>query len=500
MPAQNLHIPLSPEVGFDGATNNGICLASRNMIPHGGQWNRRPGYAIRRTLPYLSTASHWLERIPLDLGTGVLKAVLHYDDDFVEDVDAGTSVETSVYNPLSAAANYAPSWVHFRGKTIWVANGTAARVLLHDGSAYHSLPSMADPGSSTLSTPAVGSMTIGTWYVRVRWYDSKTGTYSGPQNRTSAAASATTSGSNLCVQVTRPTLPSRSVTHWQVQLALNTDTPSNYEIQYSLTDTGGSPLALTTGLIPVNTTTVQSRVDPASGTQFEFRTMGASTLYRHANFPPAHFVTQFRGRLFFASASALWLVWSETDNPEHFYHDTTDPAAGFNTVRGEGLLDSVASPCTGLVANETVLLFFTRNSVTLGEGSWVLETNGSRDARLTPLTQNTLNSYKQRRFRQDKGAPQKRGVCTVVRTMTPKKPNSALRKIARVRLSNGIEVTAYIPGEGHQLQEHSVVLVRGGRVKDLPGVRYHIVRGTLDTTGVANRKQARSKYGAKRPK
>ena len=96
--------------------------------------------------------------------------------------------------------------------------------------------------------------------------------------------------------------------------------------------------------------------------------------------------------------------------------------------------------------------------------------------------------------------PQRRGVCVRVYTTTPKKPNSALRKIARVRLTNGIEVTAYIPGEGHQLQEHSVVLVRGGRVKDLPGVRYHIVRGSLDTTGVANRKQGRSKYGAKRPK
>jgi small subunit ribosomal protein S12 len=112
----------------------------------------------------------------------------------------------------------------------------------------------------------------------------------------------------------------------------------------------------------------------------------------------------------------------------------------------------------------------------------------------------SLNTYDQRRVRQPKGAPQKRGVCTVVRTMTPKKPNSALRKVARVRLTNGIEVTAYIPGEGHQLQEHSVVLVRGGRVKDLPGVRYHIVRGTLDTTGVAKRSQGRSKYGAKRPK
>ena len=100
-----------------------------------------------------------------------------------------------------------------------------------------------------------------------------------------------------------------------------------------------------------------------------------------------------------------------------------------------------------------------------------------------------------------KGAPspQKRGVCTQVRTTTPKKPNSALRKIARVRLTNGIEVTAYIPGEGHTLQEHSVVLIRGGKVKDLPGVRYHIIRGALDSTGVRDRKQGRSKYGAKKP-
>ena len=96
--------------------------------------------------------------------------------------------------------------------------------------------------------------------------------------------------------------------------------------------------------------------------------------------------------------------------------------------------------------------------------------------------------------------PQKRGVCLQVKTMTPKKPNSALRKIARVRLSNGKEVTAYIPGEGHNLQEHSIVLIRGGRVHDLPGVRYHIIRGTLDTLGVDGRKQSRSKYGAKRPK
>jgi small subunit ribosomal protein S12 len=98
------------------------------------------------------------------------------------------------------------------------------------------------------------------------------------------------------------------------------------------------------------------------------------------------------------------------------------------------------------------------------------------------------------------GAPQRRGVCVRVYTQTPKKPNSALRKVARVRLTNGIEVTTYIPGVGHNLQEHSIVLIRGGRVKDLPGVRYHVVRGTLDSVGVQNRKQSRSKYGAKRPK
>ncbi len=115
-----------------------------------------------------------------------------------------------------------------------------------------------------------------------------------------------------------------------------------------------------------------------------------------------------------------------------------------------------------------------------------------------PALQVGFNSLKKKAT--DASAPQKRGVCTTVKTMTPKKPNSALRKMARVRLTNGVEVSAYIPGIGHTLQEHSVVLIRGGRVKDLPGVRYHIIRGALDASGVANRNQSRSKYGAKRAK
>jgi small subunit ribosomal protein S12 len=117
-----------------------------------------------------------------------------------------------------------------------------------------------------------------------------------------------------------------------------------------------------------------------------------------------------------------------------------------------------------------------------------------------PALRYTYNTLKGKSERGAKGSPQKRGVCLQVKTVTPKKPNSALRKVARVRLTNGMEVTAYIPGEGHSLQEHSVVLIRGGRVPDLPGVRYHIIRGALDATGVENRRQGRSRYGTKKPK
>ncbi len=116
----------------------------------------------------------------------------------------------------------------------------------------------------------------------------------------------------------------------------------------------------------------------------------------------------------------------------------------------------------------------------------------------SPALQRSYNTLKRTQVKQS--SPQKRGVCTQVKTMTPKKPNSALRKVARVRLTNGMEVSAYIPGESHNLQEHSVVLIRGGRVKDLPGVRYHVIRGVLDTQGVGEKRQARSKYGTKRPK
>ena len=161
-----------------------------------------------------------------------------------------------------------------------------------------------------------------------------------------------------------------------------------------------------------------------------------------------------------------------------------------NAVQQPGLHDSLHY---NNVFNFLGVKWILRQSVSLRKRGQALQKKST-----APALQKGYNSLKKKST--DKSAPQKRGVCTAVKTATPKKPNSALRKIARVRLSNGIEVTSYIPGEGHNLQEHSVVLIRGGRVKDLPGTRYHIIRGTLDTAGVAKRRQARSKYGAKRPK
>src|SRR5680860_1238699 len=146
-----------------------------------------------------------------------------------------------------------------------------------------------------------------------------------------------------------------------------------------------------------------------------------------------------------------------------------------------------------------------RHARTRGSGRRHDKRSGSPDADAVPTIQQLVRKGRSPKAPESKtpalkGSPQRRGVCTRVYTTTPKKPNSALRKVARVRLSSGIEVTAYIPGEGHNLQEHSIVLVRGGRVKDLPGVRYKIIRGSLDTQGVKNRKQARSRYGAKKEK
>jgi small subunit ribosomal protein S12 len=149
-----------------------------------------------------------------------------------------------------------------------------------------------------------------------------------------------------------------------------------------------------------------------------------------------------------------------------------------------------------------VTLYITR---LCGTANWPFKPDSDAEGKTMPTINQLVRKGRKRVEKKTntpalKGAPQKRGVCTRVYTTTPKKPNSALRKVARVRLTSGVEVTAYIPGIGHNLQEHSVVLVRGGRVKDLPGVRYHVVRGTLDTLGVEDRRQGRSKYGAKRPK
>jgi hypothetical protein len=161
------------------------------------------------------------------------------------------------------------------------------------------------------------------------------------------------------------------------------DTPGSYEITYEPGDS--------IGRIPKATVTVTLTADPASGARFAFRTIGASTIYRHTNPPPAHFVTEWRRRVFFAAANNDWLVWSESDNPEYFYHDTTDPHLGFNTLDGESLVQGVTGPCTGLSATQNNLLFFMERSIVMGEGSWAL-VGEQRMGRMTPVVQNSAGA------------------------------------------------------------------------------------------------------------
>jgi hypothetical protein len=233
----------------------------------------------------------------------------------------------------------------------------------------------------------------------MRYRDSKTGTESGPDNRTGNAGTVLLSGGNSAIQVTPVSIPSRA-THWQVQMVLSStgDAPANFIIHLTALDAvGGSTISDGAGWIPVASTTAFFDADPlATGTQFEFRTVGVVVAYRHSNIPTlATSIAHFNGRSFWASDSGTWLVWSEADNPEHFYNDPTDPSSGFNTVDGTSLVDTVISPNMALAATESAILFFTRTGISLGEGSFILSgtsPNQIRDARFTILGQDSVGA------------------------------------------------------------------------------------------------------------
>lgn len=379
-----------PSEGYDGDSfGPGTFLSgSRNFSLERSLPVTRRGYVIRRVVANVSTVGY-LERFPVDSMDAVHGAAYMRGAILYRDAVTPFSLDNLTVDPYGATGNAIPQWAHAYGRTVLV-NGNDFRVLIRSGGVVVSKSPMADPGVPTLAAVGGGSMTQGVaWYVRVRWYDSSTGTFSGPSERTTAPATATITlgGGNSSIQVTQPTPPSRA-THWQVQMVQTTDTPSGYQI-----NTEG----YSSGLIGIGTTSVTFTVNPTSGTRFEFRDDGANVYYRHSNPPDAHFVVFFRGRWFYASAAAGWLVWTDVGNPEHFFHDTDDPNFGFGTSLGDGVGNSIGGPCTALFSNQFALFYATRTDIHMGEGSWqeVFNEDGTfagRRARISPLTQGGLGA------------------------------------------------------------------------------------------------------------
>lgn len=374
-------IPAPQQVGFLGdATAPGAFLReSRNFVLAGGFPARRPGYLVRRSQVSPGT---YTERIPCNDLDGTQHAAVLLGAGLYRDGGSLTLLETLSVDPWAADINPLPSWVYAYGRTVLV-NGTDFRVLIPEAGALMSKAPLPDPANPTLAVVAGGSMTTGTWFVRIRWYDGITGTFSGPNARTGTAGSVSLTSGNQSISVTRPAAPARA-THWQIQLARTTDTPAGYEITYE---------PATSGFIPISTTAVTLTVNPASGARFQFRNDGALIVYRHSNPPPAHFVCFHRGRWFYASQEDTWLIFSDVGNPEHFFHDVDEPHAGFNSVQGDGIGHSVSGPCTGLFSNQYQLFYAQRGDIQVGEGSWaeVFSDAGlliQRNARIAPLVSN----------------------------------------------------------------------------------------------------------------
>lgn len=362
---------------------------SRNMSIRPDQAEGRWGYEIldRGTG---DPAGRWTARIPVDSVDGTPHSILINDNAIYEDTAAPLGGAIDILNEQPWANDRPVSWLHILGRTILLnGNDNDARRVIYDtgGAAMDSVPlGMTDPvADPTLTSPIDGASTLtaGTYFVRVRWYDSLTGTYSGPNSRTGTCSSVVVSaGDNLTVDIA-PCGPPGRATHWEIAISSTTDTPDQYQ-------TVG-------GLIAIGTTTYAIQADPTSGVGFDYRSVGTAVLYRHANPPTgADLVAHYRGLAFYASKSDTWVCWSEPENVEHFYTDPTDPTSGFNTVDGESLVDGITSPITALVGNELGIYVFFRTGVVVGEGTFELSANAlDRDAQFNVLTQNSAGAVSQ---------------------------------------------------------------------------------------------------------
>jgi len=353
---------------------------SRNMNIRTDQPEGRWGYKIIDRGHSSSTAKYYL-RVPVDAADGTAHAAFVNGTEIREDDATAAQLASGLADPW-AAGGRPWQYINMLGRTLLV-NGTDADASLlvpSGGSLRHSPLGIADPGDPTVTSPASsGTVTAGTWYVRIRWYDEVTGTYSGPNSRTGGGTQVTvTAGDDIKVDISGLSPPSR-VSHWEVQFS-QTDDPSLYQ-------TDG-------GFIAIGTTTHTISADPTSGTNFHFRSVASLDVYRHANPPEgASMLAQYKGRVFYADHRDSWLVWSEADNPEHFYNDPADPSSGFNTVDAEGAVDTITSPITALAASETAIFIFFRAGIVAGEGTFVLSPDSiNRDAQFTPIAQNSAGA------------------------------------------------------------------------------------------------------------
>lgn len=373
---------------------------SRNMAVDGDLPRRRRGYRIIDN-PDTSLSEGYVRRIIADRRDGTLKVGYQVGPKIFEE-GSGTAVHSGLTDPYALDGNKIPQWIYSKGVYVQVAGAASDIVIIaHDGSSLVVKNIMDHAGQPTVGVSGSGhTISAGTWYIRIRGYDEDTGTYSGPSDILATAVSVSVTGTGEKIQVTPASLPTRW-SHWQVQLAMTTDTPAQYNIHRSAVDSGSSPITGLTadGLIPRAATTAFFEVEDASGSRFPYRGVEGVTLYQHAKLPTdiAH-ATMFQGRAFYASAEDDYLIFSEVGNVEHGYWDPDDPRQGFNTVDGESLVDTALSPCTALAATQDQILFFMRTGIVVGEGSFALDLNEStalvrgRDARFRVLQENNLGA------------------------------------------------------------------------------------------------------------
>lgn len=362
-------VNLAVERGYRASSlgQQSLMRLSRNLDISDDVPRRRRGYRVVDAVSAISSGVESI-RIPVSRADGTVKFVFLAGTAIYED-DLSTSLVTGLTNAYAAAATWPHRWMAYRGRAILLGHSDSdRRILIHDGSNYLARASAATPTTPTIAANSSGhSLAVGTWYARVRYYDSKTGTFSCE----SAVVSVSVTATGERIQITPNSIAARW-THWQVQLVLGTDTPPGYEIHYVPRDTGGTPIAgVTTGLIPVATTTVYFTEAPASGDRFPFRYTGAAYYYRTAT-PPAggYHVCSYQGRAIYAPKDDTWVVIGEPDNLEHGYWDPVNPAAGLSSFSGvEGLVDSVTSPIMALAATELAFFVFMRHGVVMGTGS-----------------------------------------------------------------------------------------------------------------------------------